>query len=178
MLEALKPRVVGHFDLVRLYSEVPGRDVREWKGVWERIVRNLEGVVKEGAWLECNTSALRKGLEEPYPCRVIAEVSLSLLPPLQLLSFPFSSCQVTRYSIMNDRSHPQKYLSLGGKFTLSDDSHAIDQVGTNYPRALTYLESLGVTHLWTFERVPTGDDKATLNEKSVAISAIRESLKM
>src|SRR5690606_3216341 len=33
MLKALKPRVVGHFDLIRLYSEDPGRDVREWRGV-------------------------------------------------------------------------------------------------------------------------------------------------
>lgn len=73
---------------------------------------------------------------------------------------------------------PQKYISLGGKFTLSDDSHGIDQVGTNYPRALTYLESLGVTHLWTFERVPTSDGKAELKERSVAISAVWESLKM
>lgn len=86
MLKALKPKVVGHFDLIRLYSEDPGRDVREWKGVWERIVRNLEGVVKEGAWLECNTSALRKGLAEPYPCRVIAEVS-STFYLLHLQSF-------------------------------------------------------------------------------------------
>lgn len=77
MLRAVKPRVVGHFDLVRLMSEEPGRDVRAWEGVWSRIVRNLDEVVKAGAWLECNTSALRKGLEEPYPCRAIAEVSLS-----------------------------------------------------------------------------------------------------
>lgn len=75
MLKALKPKVVGHFDLVRLMSEDPGRDVRAWEGVWSRIVRNLEQVVQEGAWLECNTAALRKGLEEPYPCRAIAEVS-------------------------------------------------------------------------------------------------------
>lgn len=51
-------------------------------------------------------------------------------------------------------------------------------MGTNYTRALTYLESLGVTHLWTFERVPTADGKAELKERSVAISAFRESLKM
>ncbi|OTB00405.1 hypothetical protein M426DRAFT_324348 [Hypoxylon sp. CI-4A] len=73
MLCVLKPRVVGHFDVVRLLSSEPGRDVRAWPGVWERIVRNLEVVAGYGGWLECNTSALRKELAEPYPCRQIAE---------------------------------------------------------------------------------------------------------
>ncbi|KAI0390374.1 Polymerase/histidinol phosphatase-like protein, partial [Xylariaceae sp. FL0594] len=75
MLVGLRPRVVGHFDLVRLMSTDPGRDVRRWDAVWERIVRNLTFVASYGGLLECNTSALRKGLDEPYPCRAIAEVS-------------------------------------------------------------------------------------------------------
>lgn len=80
MLKALKPRIVGHFDLIRLMSEEPGRDVQQWEGVWQRIKRNLEYAAEIGAWLECNTSALRKGLAEPYPCRVISEVSLPHIP--------------------------------------------------------------------------------------------------
>lgn len=99
MLRTLKPRVVGHFDLVRLLSDheqqapekrAASRDVRTWKGVWERIVRNLRVVVESGAWLECNTSALRKGLSEPYPCRAIAEVSVQakeLYSVLDMASF-------------------------------------------------------------------------------------------
>ena len=77
MLRALEPRVVGHFDLVRLLSEEPGRELKGWAGggVWERVVRNLRFVVGYGGWLECNTSGLRKGLGEPYPGREIAEVS-------------------------------------------------------------------------------------------------------
>lgn len=74
MLKALKPKVVGHFDLIRLMSETPGRDVREWTGVWEKIMRNLKLVIQQGGWLECNSAGLRKGLEEPYPGRVISEV--------------------------------------------------------------------------------------------------------
>lgn len=74
MLTALRPRVVGHFDLIRLLSERPGRDLREWRGVWEKVKRNLAVVAEQGGWLECNSAALRKGLEEPYPCRAIAEV--------------------------------------------------------------------------------------------------------
>jgi len=74
MLRSLKPRVVGHFDLIRLLSENPERNVREWEEVWEKVVRNLEIVKEYGGWLECNTSALRKELGEPYPARGIAEV--------------------------------------------------------------------------------------------------------
>jgi hypothetical protein len=44
--------------------------------VWERIMRNLKLVKEQSGLLECNTAALRKGLDEPYPCRGIAEVQL------------------------------------------------------------------------------------------------------
>ncbi|KAM0532120.1 hypothetical protein ACHAPP_007304 [Verticillium nonalfalfae] len=74
MLTALRPRVVGHFDLIRLLSEDPGRDVSAWAGVWQRIVRNLELVRSFDGLLECNSAALRKGLAEPYPNRLISEV--------------------------------------------------------------------------------------------------------
>ncbi|KAH0523877.1 hypothetical protein TsFJ059_008826 [Trichoderma semiorbis] len=143
MLRALKPRIVGHFDLIRLMSEDPGRDVRQWKGVWEKIRRNLEYAAEIGAWLECNSAALRKGLDEPYPGRIISE----------------------------------EWLKLGGKFTMSDDSHGIAQVATNYSRALTFLESLGVKHVWTFERKnhPEAGEttKAELIESGVPLSEFR-----
>ncbi|EFQ30713.1 histidinol phosphate phosphatase HisJ family protein [Colletotrichum graminicola M1.001] len=143
MLTALRPRVVGHFDLVRLMSEDPGRDVRKWKSVWERIMRNLAVVKEYGGLLECNSSALRKGLDEPYPCRPIAEA----------------------------------WLEMGGRFTFSDDSHGIEQVATNYKRNLDYLESLGVTEVYTFERGPVegvnGHAKAVLREKGVALGVFR-----
>ncbi|KAJ9132536.1 Histidinol-phosphatase [Pleurostoma richardsiae] len=149
MLRALRPRVVGHFDLIRLLSADPGRDLRAvWPDVWARVVRNLEFAAGCGAWLECNSSALRKGLAEPYPSRQIAE----------------------------------EWLRLGGKFTFSDDSHGIAQVATNYLRNLDYLESLGVTEVWTLERDPhpgTRDgEKAALREKSVTLKEFRESLRI
>ncbi|KAL8298573.1 hypothetical protein RB597_006656 [Gaeumannomyces tritici] len=146
MLEALRPRVVGHFDLVRLLSTDPGRDVSLWSPelVWPRARRNLAFVAGYGGWLECNTSALRKGLDEPYPSRPVAE----------------------------------EWLRLGGKFTFSDDSHGIAQLATNYLRGLDYLESLGVTELWTFERrVGNDGSKAEIVDKCVTISDFRASLK-
>ncbi|KAL1836478.1 hypothetical protein VTJ49DRAFT_5080 [Mycothermus thermophilus] len=154
MLKAVKPRVVGHFDVVRLLSKQPQRDLRTaWgqgqgqgqgdDGVWSRVLRNLEAVREYGGWLECNTSALRKGLPEPYPKREIAEA----------------------------------WLAMGGRFTFSDDSHGIAQVGTNYLKGLEYLEGLGVKEVWTLERQAAEDGgKGKLVEKAVSIDEFRASL--
>lgn len=141
MLTSLRPNVVGHFDLIRLLSAEPGRKLKGWEGgkVWEKVTRNLGFVASYGGLLECNTSALRKGLEDPYPGREVAE----------------------------------QWLRLGGRFTMSDDSHGIAQVATNYARGLEFLQSLGVEEAWTFER--QGSD---LVEKSVSLKEFRESLKL
>lgn len=73
-------RVVGHVDLVRLFSGEEGRDLRTWGGgeVWGEVKKVLGEVRRGGGWLECNTSGLRKGLGEPYPGRVVAEVGFFL----------------------------------------------------------------------------------------------------
>ncbi|KAI1430270.1 histidinol-phosphatase [Xylaria sp. FL1777] len=177
MLVALRPRVVGHFDLIRLMSSDPGRDVRCWRGVWERIERNLAFIASYGGWLECNSSALRKGLAEPYPCRVIAEPMTISLP-----SSPYNTFAHDIYAPRLQRLtwSLQKWLSLNGKFTLSDDSHGIAQVGTNYGRALDFLSSLDVTALWTLRREPQHSDcatgktlKARLTEVAVSVDDIR-----
>lgn len=70
---------------------------------------------------------------------------------------------------------------MGGKFTFSDDSHGVAQVGTNYLRGLDYLEGLGVKELWTLERVESADDddgKGELREKAVTIAEFRASLRL
>lgn len=70
---------------------------------------------------------------------------------------------------------------MGGEFTMSDDSHGIAQVGTNYAGGLSYLESLGVQNLWTFVRQPhpgvAQDTRAILSDKAVPIQAFREHFK-
>lgn len=53
---------------------------------------------------------------------------------------------------------------MGGKFTLSDDCHGVGQVAICYGGALTYLESLGVTEVWTYERVPVFEDATTASD--------------
>ncbi|KAF7869808.1 hypothetical protein EAF04_004592 [Stromatinia cepivora] len=143
MLQTLKPKVVGHFDLIRLLSEKSDRNLKEWDEIWQKILRNLLEVTRNGGLLEINTSALRKGLKEPYPGREICET----------------------------------FRRLGGKFTLSDDSHGIGHVGTNFVKAIEYLESLQVEELYTFERnTGAGSNKVTkvLTLKSVFVSRVKE----
>ncbi|CAK7263965.1 hypothetical protein SEPCBS119000_000750 [Sporothrix epigloea] len=154
MLQNLKPRIVGHFDLVRLLSADPARDPATAKGlntlVWPKIQRNLAFVASYGGWLECNTAALRKGLAEPYPGRSIAEA----------------------------------WLKLGGKFTMSDDSHGTGHVATNYLRGLAYLKDLGVEKVWTLERLPKTtstygkETRGDLVEKSVTLVEFEASLRL
>lgn len=77
MLVELKPRVVGHFDLIKLLNADPGRSPKEYGKVWKKIQRNLQFIVEYGGLIEVNSSGLRKGLPEPYPGRIICEASFT-----------------------------------------------------------------------------------------------------
>jgi histidinol-phosphatase (PHP family) len=74
MLRALKPPVVGHFDLIRLKSDDPECSFQQWEGVWERILRNLAFIQSYGGLMELNSASLRKGLSQPYPNAEISKV--------------------------------------------------------------------------------------------------------
>ena len=58
---------------------------------------------------------------------------------------------------------------MDGKFTLSDDSHGIDQVGLNYKRVQQYLVDVGIKQLWFFERDANGD----LADRSVQVAGLQ-----
>ena len=77
MLKALKPPIVGHFDLIRLFSDDPESSFVQWTGVWQKILRNIDFIVDYGGLVELNSAGLRKGMSEPYPkaevCKVIIE---------------------------------------------------------------------------------------------------------
>ncbi len=65
MIEALKPAVVGHFDLVRIYD--PDYRARiERPAIRARIRRNLACIRDLGLILDFNVRALAKGAHEPY----------------------------------------------------------------------------------------------------------------
>jgi histidinol-phosphatase (PHP family) len=74
MLRATRPLVVAHFDLIRLLSDVPDWDFMQDENLASVVARNLRLMVELGALMEVNSSALRKGLKEPYPGRSICEV--------------------------------------------------------------------------------------------------------
>jgi histidinol-phosphatase (PHP family) len=74
MLQMLRPPVVGHFDLIRLMSDHRDAYFKDMTRVWEKIQRNLEFIASYSGRLELNTSGLRKGLAEPYPCLPICQV--------------------------------------------------------------------------------------------------------
>lgn len=76
MLTKLKPPVVGHLDLIRLYSDDPNRSFKQFEDVWDKILRNLQFIAGYGGLIELNSSALRKGMDEPYPKVEICEVCM------------------------------------------------------------------------------------------------------
>ncbi|POS83855.1 hypothetical protein EPUL_003496, partial [Erysiphe pulchra] len=78
MMMEVQPRVIGHFDLIRLLSDRRDLDLRDLKEVWTRILRNLRFIIERNALLEVNSSGLRKGLKEPYPMRCICEAFLTM----------------------------------------------------------------------------------------------------
>ncbi|EJS43898.1 his2p [Saccharomyces arboricola H-6] len=126
MLTRIKPLVVGHFDLFKLflpndmlvdretgqcYKEtgvtVDSLDpISEWPEVYDAAVRNLQFIDSYGGAIEINTSALRKGLEEPYPGRTLCDLV---------------------------KKH------CGSRFVLSDDAHGVAQVGVCYDKAKRYI---------------------------------------
>ncbi|KAI5307006.1 histidinolphosphatase [Ascosphaera pollenicola] len=74
MLNSLKPPIVGHFDLIRLFSDHPNESMKRFPTVWEKLMRNLRFIAAYGGILELNSSSLRKGMDEPYPKADICQV--------------------------------------------------------------------------------------------------------
>ncbi|PLW11034.1 hypothetical protein PCANC_20503 [Puccinia coronata f. sp. avenae] len=61
-------------------------------------------------------------------------------------------------------------ISLGGRLTLSDDSHGLDRVGLNYNKSFEYLKSNHVSTLWYL--VPAGEDKSSILQPRGKVSAV------
>lgn len=80
LINRLRPEVIGHFDLCRLYY--PEMDFRQFPDVWEQIERNIELAVSYGGLFELNASAFRKGWKTGYPGVEVFDVSISARPSL------------------------------------------------------------------------------------------------
>jgi histidinol-phosphatase (PHP family) len=131
MLQALRPPVVGHFDLIRLLSDHRDAEFKDMTRVWEKMQRNLKYIASYDGRLELNSSGLRKGLAEPYPCLSICQVC--------------HTAHSAEVRIINCAS--QMFLRLGGAFVMSDDSHGIEHIGTNYARLLTFIQRAGIEEI-------------------------------
>lgn len=145
VLTKLKPVVVGHFDLIRLFAQDSDYDEttnlklgeivlsRDWPEIWELIIRNLSFIYSYGGIIELNSAAVRKGWNTPYPQLDICEAAIQY---------------------------------CGGRFCLSDDSHSIAQVGLNYHKVKQYLEDLKLEKIYYLD-LDSGTGKTVLKEKLI-----------
>jgi histidinol-phosphatase (PHP family) len=77
MIELLKPSVVGHFDLIRLYdTEYKNRLLQP--DIMARIQRNLQLIKDLDLIMDFNLRSLLKGADEPYISRVILEMAYQM----------------------------------------------------------------------------------------------------
>ena len=81
LIERFSPKVVGHFDLIRLHDPDYLEQI-EFPEVWSRIERNLAAIKARNLILDFNLAALRKGLDEPYPCEPITKCAIEMGVPL------------------------------------------------------------------------------------------------
>ncbi len=74
MIKLLRPSVVGHFDLIRIFD--PGYKLRlVEREIMARIKRNLELIAELDLIMDFNLRSLLKGADEPYISRVILEMA-------------------------------------------------------------------------------------------------------
>ncbi len=83
MIKLLKPSVVGHFDLIRIFD--PEYKTRiEKPEIREKIERNLQLIKKHDLILDFNLRALLKGADEPYVTKSILkrvkELNIAIAP--------------------------------------------------------------------------------------------------
>ena len=54
----------------------------------------------------------------------------------------------------------QRFVELNGRFTLSDDSHGVEQVGLNYPRVLDAIRRAGIKEIVYLATIGSSDSPA------------------
>ena len=77
LITALRPKVIGHFDLIRMHDK-DYRQRLEQPKIKERIRRNLELIKELGSILDFNLRAFEKGATEPYVSQSILQMALEL----------------------------------------------------------------------------------------------------
>ncbi|KAI8969971.1 Polymerase/histidinol phosphatase-like protein [Mycotypha africana] len=131
MLRSVRPEVVGHFDLIRIFSDPvkaeqlltpssteAAEDKEEHNDVWDCIIRNIKYVIEYGGLFEINSRAWKKGLRDAYPHRNIIKA----------------------------------ILVEGGRLTLSDDCHGPNDVGLFYEKLPDYLKENQINSIYYLKR--------------------------
>ena len=77
MINILKPHVVGHLDIIRIYD--PEYRLRLTRpAIWEKIIRNLELIKQSDLILDFNLRPLSRGESEPYLSTPILEKACAM----------------------------------------------------------------------------------------------------
>ena len=65
---------------------------------------------------------------------------------------------------------------MGGGFVMSDDSHGIDQIGTNYGRLLAFVQKAGISEMYYADRAAPRKDHRFPNAgfSSIAITDLAQ----
>jgi histidinol-phosphatase (PHP family) len=144
MLQALKPEVVGHFDLIRRFMPP---DTHWPESVWKRIRENAAIIAEYGGLVEINTAAWKYGLKDPYPQSAVIDI------------LKRAGCKFT----LSDDAHAPKQVATFHDTRLRDylQQHGIQTVYTLVPRSdqlkngpfqrviPTPLSNLTQHHFWT-----------------------------
>jgi len=76
MMQALKPSVIGHFDLIRIFDD-DYLNTLVLPSVWSRVERNLGFIAEQGFVLDFNLRGFDKALEQ-YPSLPVLKLALQL----------------------------------------------------------------------------------------------------
>lgn len=149
LINELRPEVIGHFDLVRLFApdlkiyaaeefgSEPITGLR--KEVAAAADRNIRLAASYGALFEVNSASVRKGWPSPYPADDVMKVS----PLTKELLFEWPDTDGVFICIAL-----QRIIRLGGRLCLSDDAHGPSHVAINYRESRDYLRSHGIDAIW------------------------------
>lgn len=72
LLTEIRPEIVGHMDLCRLYD--PKLEFGDFPVALAKLERNINFACSYGALFEFNAAAFRKGWETAYPGRDVVQV--------------------------------------------------------------------------------------------------------
>ena len=75
MVDALKPEVVGHLDLICRHAQTTRFE--DWSSVRDAAGHALDRIAANGGILDLNTAGYRKGLGRPYPAPWLIEAARS-----------------------------------------------------------------------------------------------------